>query len=117
MFGLIGRMSMVTRLATSSFGIFIDMQEVEIPVAVAKISQLTGFGIESHGLVVTLEAHCIILGFVRHIEALGKELLQNASILTAMRVVTSIAVSLLNGAVKILLLGNILTHIRMTGET
>ena len=116
MFGLVGRMCLMACLATSPFGSLIDMHEMEIQVAVTKVSQLCGLGVESNRLVVTLETHCIILSLIRHVEIPGKGFLQNERILAAVRIVTGIAVPLLNRAVKILLLGNILTHISMTGK-
>lgn len=117
MFVLIGCVNLVAGTAATPFGIFVDVEEVQVTVAIAEICQLRGLGVKGYCFVVALEAEGVVFGLVRHVELPGEVLLQDATVITPVRVVTGVAVPLFDRTMQELLFGHILPHFGVAGKT
>jgi len=100
-FWLISGVYLVTGLARTSL-LPVDVEKMEVLVAVSKTGQSCGVPIEGDILVVTVKTQCVILGAVRHIELGGERFLEDLGVGGPMRIVTGITVVLPNRAMDVL---------------
>jgi len=115
--GLIGSVNSVAGFAHPPFGAFVDVQIVEILIAITEIGQFTGALVNKRTAIVTTEAQSII-GFVKGgIKLFGIILLQQHPVFRTVGIVTQPALAFLHRLVLRLGRGNHLTHGIMTADT
>ena len=80
---------------------FVDVEIMQIEVAVPEIGQGCRHLVKRYFLVVTVETDCVLFRFVRRIELIREILLQYLRIVRAVRGVASVAIAVLNRPVRI----------------
>ena len=103
--------------ATASLLLFIHMEEMQIEITTAKISQCRRPFIKGYILVVTLKADSIVFGGIRSIECLREIFSKYPPVLRAMRVVTGVAITLFDGAMPELAIVYIVGNFFVAGKT
>lgn len=109
MFGVAG-------LATPPLDLLVHMQVMQILLFVAEVSQSGGFGVESDITVVATKAQGVVFLRVRHIELRGEVLAEDTEVGAAVRIMTRVAVAVLNRSVFDLIVSQVLGHFAMARQ-
>jgi hypothetical protein len=104
-------------LTTATFHFLVDVNIVQVDIVIPEIGQRLCLFIKRNVRVVTLETRCIVLSLERHIKFFRKVLSENAIIVTSMRAVTGVAVTLLHRAVLVLLNADIVSEFFVAPQT
>jgi hypothetical protein len=100
-------------LSPATLDLLVDVDKMQILLAIAKVGQGFRVFVQRDIRIMALEARSIVVDRKRHIELFGEILPENPVILTAVRIVTGIAVALINGPVPVFLLTDVLTEFRV----
>lgn len=112
MFRVVRGMRIVARPACASFHKFIDMDKMQVPVAVSEIRQRFGCFIFGNGLFMTHEAKLVIIRVIARVEEFREILAQHPEVPGSMGVVTTRAIALFNGSVVVGIVRQNRLHVR-----
>lgn len=99
MFGKAARMGLMTEPTGPAASVLVDVDKMEVSVAIAEFGQSLRTSRQHQGIQVTRKAEIVVFLFKGRIEGRGVLLDQQAKVITAMGIMTDAAISLGNGAV------------------
>ena len=112
MFRIVRGMRVVARPARASFHKFIDMDKMQVLVAVSEIRQRSGHFILGNGLFMTHETKLVIIRVIARVEEFRETLAQHPEVLGSMGVVTARAIALFNGSMVVGIVRQNRLHVR-----
>jgi len=112
MFRVVRGMRVVARPARASFHNFIDMDKMQVPVAVSEIRQCCGCFILGNGLFMTHETKLVIIRVIARVEEFREFLAQHPEVPGSMGVVTARTIALFNGPVVVGIVRQNRLHVR-----
>ena len=110
-FVLVACMHLVASLAATPFRVLVNMHKVQVGITVSKVGELGRELVDCNIFIVAIKTHRVVFSLVGHVEGSREALFQYLGVVRAVRVVTGVAVVLLNRPVKIFSRAYLSAHI------